>query len=123
MGKRLVSFWDIRRFNQSGPVCVLLSGGLARFGEVADAACNHQLTVIAARKPKELPDFRWIHTVIGNLKTSLSGCYHAFGFRKYAAHCLAAFSYRFNRRFDLRTLHPRLLIAAATATPQPLRII
>ncbi|MBW6495265.1 MAG: IS1595 family transposase, partial [Burkholderiaceae bacterium] len=31
--------------------------------------------------------------------------------------------YRFNRRFDLRSLHQRLLIAAAGTTPQPLRVI
>lgn len=56
---------------------------------------------MAGRKPKEVPEFRWINTVLGNLKTSLSGCYHAFDFQKYAARYLAAFSYRFNRRFDL----------------------
>ena len=64
-----------------------------------------------------------INTVLGNLKTSLSGCYHAFDFRKYAARYLAAFCYRFNRRFDLRTLHQRLLVAAAATTPQPLHLL
>jgi len=39
--------------------------------------------------------------------------YHAFAFRKYAARYLAVFAYRFNRRFDRRTLHERLLVAAA----------
>jgi 2-hydroxychromene-2-carboxylate isomerase len=61
--------------------------------------------------------------VLGNLKTSLSGRYHAFDFRKYAARYLAAFTYRFNRRFDLRTLHTRLLVAAATCAPQAQRLI
>ncbi|MBP6383172.1 MAG: IS1595 family transposase, partial [Pseudomonadales bacterium] len=28
-------------------------------------------------------------------------------------------AYRFNRRFDLRTLHERLLVAAAHCAPQP----
>lgn len=77
----------------------------------------------AGRRPKEVPEFRWINTVLGNLKTSLSGCYHAFAFQKYAARYLAAFSYRFNRRFDLRTLHQRLLIAVATTAPQLLRVL
>src|SRR3546814_8051808 len=57
------------------------------------------------------------------LKTSLSGSYHAFDFRKYATRYLAAFTYRFNRRFDLRALHTRLLVAAATCVPQPQRVI
>lgn len=101
----------------------VFSDGLACFGAVTEAGCSHQPTVIAGRKPKEVPEFRWINTVLGNLKTSLSGCYHAFDFRKYAARYLAAFCYRFNRRFDLRTLHQRLLIAAASTAPQPLRQI
>lgn len=32
-------------------------------------------------------------------------------------------TYRFNRRFDLRSLHTRLLVAAATCAPQPQRLI
>src|SRR5690554_1532267 len=105
------------------PSSVVFSDGLACFSAVAEAGCSHCPTVMAGRKPKDVPEFQWINTVIGNLKTSLSGCYHAFDFRKYAARYLAAFSYRFNRRFDLRTLHHRLLIAAASTTPQPLRSI
>ncbi|SCZ87221.1 conserved hypothetical protein [Nitrosomonas mobilis] len=96
---------------------------MACFGAVTKIGCSHHFTVIAGRKPKETPEFRWINTILGNLKTSLSGCYHAFNFRKYAARYLAAFSYRFNRRFDLCSLHERLLIAAASTTPQPLHSI
>jgi hypothetical protein len=102
---------------------VVFSDGLACFGAVTDAGCRHQPTVMAGRKPKDVPEFKWINTVLGNLKTSLSGCYHAFDFQKYAARYLAAFCYRFNRRFDLRTLHQRLLIAAVIAIPRPLRLI
>lgn len=90
---------------------------------MTDAGCTHHATVIAGCKPKEVPEFRWINTVLGNLKTSLSGSYHTFDFQKYAARYLAAFSYHFNRRFDLRSLHQRLLIAAASTVPQPLRSI
>ena len=105
------------------PGSAVFSDGLACFGAVTEAGCSHQTTVIAGRKPKEVPEFKWINTVLGNLKTSLSGCYHAFDFRKYATRYLAAFCYRFNRRFDLRSLHQRLLIAAVGTTPQPLRSI
>ena len=105
------------------PGSAVFSDGLSCFGAVAGAGCSYHPTVMAGRKPKDVPEFRWINTVLGNLKTSLSGCYHAFDFQKYAARYLAAFSYRFNRRFDLRTLHQRLLIAAATTAPHPLRTI
>jgi hypothetical protein len=99
----------------------VFSDGLSCFTAVTEAGCAHRPTVMAGRKPKEVPEFQWINTVLGNLKTSLSGCYHAFDFRKYAARYLAAFTYRFNRRFDLRTLNERLLVAAVTCDPRPLR--
>ena len=103
------------------PGSAVFSDGLACFGAVAEVGCSHYPTVMAGRKPRDVPEFKWINTVLGNLKTSLSGCYHAFDFQKYAARYLAAFCYRFHRRFDLRTLHLRLLVAAASSSPQPLR--
>lgn len=100
------------------PGSTVYSDGLACFSAVAMARCAHQPTVVAGRKPKDLPEFQWINTVLGNLKTSLSGCYHAFKFPKYAGRYLAAFAYRFNRRFDLATLHERLLVAAVHCGPR-----
>lgn len=105
------------------PNSAVFSDGLACFGAVTEAGCCHYPTVMAGRKPKDVPRFKWINTMLGNLKTSLSGCYHAFDFHKYAARYLAAFCYRFNRRFDLHSLHQRLLVAAVSTTPHPLRII
>jgi hypothetical protein len=61
----------------------------------------------------------WVNTVLGNLKTSLGGAYHAFDFAKYGTRYLAAFVYRFNRRFQLETLPHRLLVAAVTTGPRP----
>jgi hypothetical protein len=105
------------------PGSTVFSDGLSCFSAVTDAGCAHRPTVMAGRKPKDVPEFQWINTVLGNLKTSLSGCYHAFDFRHYAARYLAAFTYRFNRRFDLRTLNERLLVAAALCGPRPLGLI
>ena len=87
--------------------------GLACFNAVTQAGCTHESTVVAGRKPKDVPELQWINTVLGNLKTSLCGSYHSFGFKKYAQQYLGAFAYRFNRRFDLKTLAQRLLVAAA----------
>ena len=67
---------------------------------------------MGARKPKDLPDFHWVNTLLGNVKTSLSGAYHAFDFGKYAERYLGAIAYRFNRRFKLDSLAQRLLVAA-----------
>lgn len=57
--------------------------------------------------------------MLSNLKTAISGAYHAFKFEKYAQRYLAEFQYRFNRRFNLKTLLQRLARAAAFARPRP----
>ena len=105
------------------PGTVVHSDGLACFAAVAQAGCTHHPTVVGARKPRDLPRFKWINTVLGNLKTSLSGSYHAFDFKKYAHHYLAAFAYRFNRRFNMRELPTRLMVAAVSCPPKPERVI
>ncbi len=44
------------------------------------------------------PPFLAVNTALGNIKTSLSGTYHVFGFRKYAHRYLGQVQYLFNRR-------------------------
>ncbi len=102
------------------PGCVVISDGLACFAGVEVVGCQHQPIVVGGRKPKDLPEFSWINTVLGNLKTSFGGAYHAFDFSKYGFRYLAAFVYRFNRRFNLETLPMRLLVASVTIGPRPL---
>ena len=92
-------------------------------------ACFVALSVLAlhlpektgGRKPKDLPQFHWVNTILGNLKSALSGTYHAFDFSKYARRYLSEFSYRFNRRFHLNELPVHLLVACATTGPCPER--
>lgn len=107
----------------AGACTVVASDGLACFRSVKAVGCRHEPIIVGGRKPSEVPELQWVNTVLGNLKTSLSGAYHGFAFRKYAAQYLGAFAYRFNRRFDLSTLHERLVVAAVDCTPQPQRRI
>ena len=74
------------------PNRAVFSDGLAWFGAVRQAGCSHHPTVMAGRKPQEVSEFQWLNTVLGKLKTGLSGCYPAFGFQKYATRYLAVFS-------------------------------
>jgi hypothetical protein len=101
------------------PTSTVVSDGLACFAGVTDIGCTHQPTVVGTRKPKDLPMFRWVNTVLGNLKTGFSGAYHSFDFGKYAERYLGTIAYRFNRRFDLRALPTRLLAAATACGPRP----
>ena len=91
---------------------VVFAEGLACFAGVVDAGCEHHPRAVGQRKPRELPDFLWVNTVLGNVKTSLAGAYHAFDFGKYAERYLGAIAFRFNRRFKLNTMTRRLPVAA-----------
>lgn len=113
---KAVATWAQQHLN---PNCVVYSDGLGCFPAVTEAGCQHRVTIAGGRKPKELPEFHWVNTVLGNVKTSLSGAYHAFKFGKYATRYLAAIAYRFNRRFELDLLPERLLLAAAKCAPRP----
>jgi hypothetical protein len=79
------------------PGTVVTSDGLACFAAVTDAKCVHVPMVVGDLQPRDLPEFKSVNTVLGNLKTTLAGTFHALKYRKYADHYLAAFAYRFNR--------------------------
>lgn len=83
---------------------------------------SHLITVDGCARVK-LKKFRTVSTFLSNLKTAFSGIYHVFGFVKYAHHYLAEVQYRFNRRFDLKTILARLLRAASLKSPRPERIL
>jgi transposase-like protein len=106
-----------------GTGCVVLSDGLACFRSVIAAGCEHTFIVTGGRHPNDLPEFRWINTVLGNLKTCLGGTFHAFNFDKYARRYLGAFCFRFNRRFNLAAMTERLLNAACCCGPRPERVL
>lgn len=105
------------------PGTMVTSDGLGCFAAVTDAGCLHSPIVVGQRKPRDLPEFTWVNTVLGNLKTTLAGAFHAFDYAKYAGSYLAAFAYRFNRRFDLRGLVARLVIDVVRAKPKALRSV
>ena len=76
-----------------------------------------------ATSSTKLPQFKAVNTFLGNLKRALDGTYHAFDFAKYAHRYLAEAQYRFNRRFNLRSIFSRLLRAACLSTPAPAHFI
>ena len=105
------------------PSAHVTSDGLACFAAVTDIGCAHSPIVVGERKPRDLPQFLWVNTILGNLKTTLAGAFHSFKYSKYATGYLAAFAYRFNRRFDLPGLVARLIVDVARLTPRTLRDI
>jgi len=105
------------------PATVVTSDGLACFAAVTDAGCVHSPRVVGALKPRHLPEFKWVNTMLGNLKTTLAGAFKALKFSKYAQTYLAAFAYRFNQRFDLRSLIATLIVDVARTRPIKEKVI
>ena len=76
--------------------------------------------IVSARKPEQsekIPALKWVNTVLGNLKTAISGTHKAIR-RPYVGRYFAEFQFRFNGRHDLPGLFTNLLTAAAGASPQ-----
>jgi ribosomal protein L37AE/L43A len=106
------------------PSATVISDGLWCFGAVQIVGADYERVVTGGGKASTtLAQFKAINTYLGNLKRSLSGTYHAFDFSKYAHRYLAEAQYRFNRRFNLRSILPRLLRAACLSTPAPAHFI
>lgn len=83
----------------------------------------HRTVTGGGKASVKLPQFRAVNTVLGNLKNALCGTSHAFDFAKYAHRYLAEAQYRFNRRFDPRSILARLLHADAVTAPRPAAVI
>ena len=99
------------------------SDGLPGFSILSEMVDNHFPFVTGiGQQAARHPQFRWVNTLLGNLKTAISGTYHAIKFKKYAQRYLAEAQYRFNRRYDLKSMLPRLLRAAVKTKPRNLQV-
>lgn len=105
------------------PGSTVVSDGLACFRGTADAGCSHQpIRTGSGRKAALTPAFKWVNTALGNIKTALAGTYRAIR-QKHVSRYLAEFEYRFNRRYDLAAMMPRLGWAAVRTPPMPYRLL
>ena len=61
----------------------VISDGLWCFRSVTATADTHERIICGSgRIAVKKPEFHWVNTLLGNLKTALSGTYHAFDFQK-----------------------------------------
>lgn len=106
------------------PTARIVSDGLGCFRAVTEAGATHE-PIIAARAPQQsekIPAFRWVNTILGNLKTAIAGTLKAVRPR-YAKLYLAEFQYRFNRRVNLAQMLDRLAYIAVNAAARPYKAL
>lgn len=97
----------------------IVTDGLACFNGV-EKTCEHEIHIsnkmIEAEKEKH---FKWVNTVLSNIKTGLTGTFHSFECSKYSFRYLGAIMFRFNRRFRLSTIFLKLVKHAGESPPIP----
>jgi transposase-like protein len=107
--------WIGRRL---APETEVYTDGLSCFRRLEDAGHAHTvLDTGGGRAATEVSGARWVNVVLGNLKRAISGSYHAIKQAKYARRYLAEAAYRFNRRFRLSDMLPRLATAMLRCKP------
>lgn len=109
--------WGTRRL---APDAEVFSDGLGCFRRFV--ALDHAHTVLeteGGRGATEVKGARWVNVLMGNVKRAISGCYHSVRLAKYARRYLAEAAYRFNRRFRLAEMLPRLARAMVLCKPWP----
>lgn len=100
----------------------VVSDGLGCFRVASSLGAAHEREITGGGKASVLNEkFRAVNTLIGNLKTALSGTYHAIKFPKYASRYLGEVQFRFNRRYNMPAMLVHLLRALALAPPTPER--
>jgi len=101
----------------------VLTDGLACFRGIKKAGfCHNFLVVGNSRDTNKTASFEWVNTILGNLKTALAGTFHKLSAKHLQRH-LATFQYRFNRRYKLKEMLPRLTWVALRTPPMSRRLL
>jgi transposase-like protein len=101
----------------------VVSDGLSCWPAVERAGCEHRpMRTGSGRRAARWAPFKWVNTVLGNIKAALVGTYRHVS-PKHAPSYLASFAYRFNRRHRLDSIVERLAWAATHTRPHPYQVI
>jgi transposase-like protein len=95
------------------------SDGLACWNGFKDAGMKHEPKVTGGGRPRT-GEFKWVNTTLGNIKSAIVGTCRSCDIQ-HTARYLAAYEWRFNRRFELDQNLTRLACVAVTISPQPYR--
>ena len=101
----------------------IISDALGCFKGV-EQTCSHEVhsasKMIGEEKEKH---FKWVNTVLSNVKTGLTGTFHSFECSKYSLRYLGTIMYRFNHRYELDKIFAELLEDAMASPPADIHVI
>ena len=118
--KKELTQWATKHLRASS---LVVSDGLACFRGVEKAKIFH-FAIVTGGGPAsvKLPYFKWVNTMIGNVKNAIHGTYHAIN-QKHLPRYLAEFSFKFNHRFNLEWMITDLARAGVRTAPMPQRLL
>ena len=92
-------------------------------GSARHEVCSHAiLRTGSGPKAAKTPAFKWVNTALGNIKAAITGTHRSVS-TKHVPRYLAEFEYRFNRRYDLAAMIPRLTWASVRTPPMPYHLL
>lgn len=105
-----------------GGECQVFTDGLHCFTAIVEQGSTHMPLRTSGNKSVQDSTFKWVNTVLGNVKCALVGTYRAIS-GKHVPRYLSSFAYRFNRRFSLPDMFARLAYVALRTPPMPYRLL
>ena len=117
--KSLVEFFKNHTDITNTQVC---SDGLSCFSTACkELGLEHERIVVSQSELRsvDINSFNWVNTALGNLKKFINGTHQAIT-KNYIQRYLAEFQYRFNRRFDLKSIFSRMLYACVIGSYTPI---
>ena len=101
----------------------VVSDGFRSFPAVTEAGCVHiPVKTGSGAKAAKNPRFKWVNTILGNIKAAMVGTYRAVR-ATHVPRYLAEFEYRFNRRYRLETMIKRLAYVSLRTAPMPYKLL
>ena len=98
----------------------LVTDGLRCWTGAAEAGLGHTAIVTGGgKRAAQWSPFKWVNTTLGNVKAAITGTYYRRVSPEHAGRYLGSFAWRFNRRFQLDSLIPRLVHSAVRTAPLP----
>ena len=118
--KESIKLWATKHVISSFTVT---SDGLRCFLAFGDAGIHHK-AILTGGGPEsvKIPEFKWVNTILGNVKRFFHGIYHSLSERHFSKY-LAEFCYRFNRRFNIAEMIPRFMYVAVRTPPRTQRFL
>ena len=116
----VISSWSLNHIEAGSHV---ISDKLPCFKGVVNADCSHlRIKCGGNLELLDSKEFKWVNTMIGNVKTAISGTFHSIS-SKHLPRYFAEFCFRFNNRFNLRKLIPMIGKVMVNTAPMPNRYL